>query len=123
MNLRNRVQLIGNLGSVPVIKNFESGNKLTRFTLATSDVYKKDNKYVKDTQWHIIVAWGKIAEIAEKNLTTGSEVVIDGRLTQRSYTDKNGTKQYITEVVANTILCRGNSYITERTMNSIENRA
>lgn len=106
MNLRNRVQLIGNLGANPSIREFEKGNKVAKFSIATTDIYKRDKEYIKDTQWHNIVAWGKNAEIAEKNLSVGSEVVIDGRLTQRSYIDKNGIKQYIYEIIAEIILCR-----------------
>lgn len=106
MNLKNRVQLIGNLGSTPIVKNFESGNKMVRFSLATSDVYKKNGEFIKDTQWHNIVTWGKVAKIAEDNLTTGCEVVIDGRLNQRSYVDKEGSKRYITEIIASNIVFR-----------------
>jgi single-strand DNA-binding protein len=106
MNLRNRVQLIGNLGSNPIVKVFESGNKMARFSIATSDTYKKDGKFINDTQWHTIVTWGKTAEIAEKNLQIGCEVVVDGRLNTRKYVDKNGNNQIITEVIAHTIIYR-----------------
>ena len=117
MNLKNRVQLIGNLGKDPIARTFENGNKMTRFSLATSDVYKKNDSFIKDTQWHKIVAWGKVAEIVEKNLTAGSEVVIDGYLSQRTYTDNNGTKQYVTEVVANSVVFRNNPKISEKEKN------
>ncbi len=104
MNLRNRVQLIGNLGTDPKVTNFESGNKQARFSVATTDVYKKGNEFIKDTQWHNVVLWGKTAEIAEKNLSKGIEVVIDGRISQRSYTDKEGINRYITEIIGTTII-------------------
>jgi len=104
MNLRNRVQLIGNLGADPKVTNFESGNKIARISVATTDVYKRGNEFIKDTQWHSVILWGKHAEIAEKNLTKGIEVVIDGRIGQRSYTDKQGVKRFITEITANTMI-------------------
>lgn len=104
MNLNNRVQLIGNISAEPLFKIFDSGNKMLRFTVCTTDVYKADDRYIKDTQYHTVVAWGKTAETAEKNLKMGEEIVIDGRLTKRSYTDKNGVQQLISEVVANTII-------------------
>lgn len=106
MNLKNRVQLIGNLGSSPIVREFDGGKKVARFSIATSDVYKKENVYVKDTQWHTIVCWDKIADLVEKSLTTGSEVVVDGCLSQRTYNDKEGKKQYITEIIANSIIFR-----------------
>ena len=119
MNLRNRVQLIGNLGNEPMVRQFESGRKIARFSLATNDVYKEDDKFVKNVQWHTIVCWDKVAEIAEKCLVTGSEVVIDGSIMQRSYEDKEGKKQYITEIVANSLLCRANKV----NLGSVEYRA
>lgn len=113
MNLRNRVQLVGRVESDPIIKTF-SNNKLARLSVSTTDVFSRNNKTYKDTQWHIVVAWGKYAEIAEKNLRVGSDVVIDGRLKTRSYNDSSGNKQYITEVVAETILCNNkNTYKEE----------
>lgn len=106
MNLTNRVQLIGNLTSDPTFRVFESGNVMLRFTLCTMDVYKVDDKFIKDTQYHTVVARGKTAEIAAKNLHVNDEIVIDGRLTRRSYTDKNGIQQFISEVVASAIICK-----------------
>ena len=106
MNLRNRVQLIGNLGNIPTVRIFDSGKKVARFSIATSDIYKDKEVYVKDTQWHTVVCWDNVADIAEKSLKIGTEVVIDGSLAQRSYNDKNGNKQYITEIIANSILFR-----------------
>lgn len=106
MNLNNRVQLIGEIVTEPVIKEFGVGNKLARFSMLTVDVYKKNDEYIKESQYHTIVAWAKTAEIVEKGLHKGMEVVIDGRLSKRSYNDKNGVLLYITEVVANTIIFR-----------------
>ena len=106
--LRNKVQLIGNLGNDPEIINLESGKKIAKFTIATNENYKNANgEKVTDTQWHNVVAWGKTAEIVEKYVTKGKEVAIDGKLTSRSYDDKEGNKRYIPEVVCNELLMLG----------------
>lgn len=106
--LRNKVQLIGHLGSDPEIKNFETGKKLANLTIATNEVYKNDKgEKVEETQWHKVVAWGKNAEILEKYVTKGKEIAIEGKLVHRSYDDKNGDKRYITEVVVNEMLLLG----------------
>ena len=103
--LRNKVQLIGHVGNDPEIKSFDGGKKLANFTLATYESYKNDKgEKVEETQWHKLVAWGKTAEIIEKYVTKGKEVAIEGKLTHRSYDDKNGEKRYVTEVVVNEIL-------------------
>jgi len=105
MTIKNRIQLIGNLGASPEVKDFDNGNKMARFTVATSDSYtNKKGERVNDTQWHNVVIWGKLAEIAQKYLQKGSQVVIDGKLTTRNYTDKEGVKKYFTEIVANELL-------------------
>ena len=103
--LKNKVQLIGNLGGTPEIKNTETGKKLARFSVATNEVYRnaKGDK-VTETQWHNLVAWGKVADIAEKYLSKGTEVCIEGKLINRSYADKDGNKKYITEVQVNELL-------------------
>ncbi len=106
--LKNKVQLIGNLGKAPEIKTMEGGKKLARFSVATNESYKDaKGEKVTETQWHNIVAWGKVAEIAEKYLTRGSEVAVEGKLMNRNYTDKEGVKKYITEVQINEILMLG----------------
>lgn len=105
MTMKNRVQLIGNLGATPEVKELDNGNKVARFTVATSDFYtNKKGEKVTETQWHNIVIWGKLAGIAEKYLEKGSQVVVDGKLTTRNYTDKEGNKKYFTEIVANELL-------------------
>jgi single-strand DNA-binding protein len=102
MNTVNRVQLTGNLGSNPEIKNFENGSKLAKFSMATKEEFTtRSGEKSSNTQWHYITAWGKIAERIENELQKGSFVSIEGRLVTRNYTDKNGQKKYITEVVAN----------------------
>jgi len=106
--LRNKVQLIGHLGNEPEIKNFDGGKKLANFTLATNEIYKNDKgEKVEETQWHRLVAWGKTAEIIEKYVTKGKEIAIEGKLTHRSYEDKNGEKRYVTEVVVSDLLMLG----------------
>ena len=106
--LRNKVQLIGNLGQDPEIINLESGKKLARFTLATNESYKNTNgEKITDTQWHQIVAWGKTADIIEKYVVKGKEVAIDGKLTTRTWQDKDGMKRYTTEVVCKELLMLG----------------
>jgi len=106
--LKNKVQLIGNLGANPEIKTLDGGRKLARFTVATNETYRnaKGDK-VTDTQWHTLIAWGKVAEIAEKYLKKGSEVAVEGKLINRSYNDKDGNKKYSTEVQVNEVLMLG----------------
>jgi single-strand DNA-binding protein len=107
-SLRNKVQLIGNLGNDPEIINLESGKTLAKFAIATNESYKNANgEKITDTQWHNIIAWGKTATIAEKYLMKGKEVAIEGKLTSRSYETKEGEKRYITEVVCNELLMLG----------------
>tara|TARA_R110002124_G_scaffold89643_5_gene229195 strand:- start:17677 stop:18012 length:336 start_codon:yes stop_codon:yes gene_type:complete len=106
--LRNKVQLIGNLGNNPEIITLESGKKLAKISIATNETYKNaQGEKVTDTQWHNVVAWNKTAEIIEKYLQKGSEVAIEGKLTSRSYEDKDGVKKYITEIVCNEMLMLG----------------
>ena len=107
-NLRNSVQLIGRLGQDPEVRTMTSGKKLTTFSLATSDYYKnsKGDK-VEDTQWHNIVAWGKVGEIAAEYLAKGEEVALEGKLTHRSYENQNGDKRYVTEINLNELLMIG----------------
>ena len=107
--MKNTVQLIGNVGNDPEIKNLDGGKKVANLTIATNDSYKNDKgEKVEQTEWHKVVAWGKTAEIIEKFVTKGKEIAIEGKLTHRSYDDKNGEKRYITEVVANEVLLLGN---------------
>ncbi|NJO69735.1 MAG: single-stranded DNA-binding protein [Bacteroidetes bacterium] len=106
--LRNRVQLIGNLGANPEIKKFENGKTLARISLATTEKYKnEEGKLVSETQWHHVTAWGNLANTAEKYLKKGSEVVIEGKLIYRNYENKEGKKQYITEIVAHELVLLG----------------
>jgi single-strand DNA-binding protein len=107
-NLRNRVQLIGNLGMKPEIKTLESGKKLAKFSIATNETYKNaKGEKITDTQWHNVIAWNKTAEIAEMFLDKGKEVAIEGKLTTRSWDDEQGNKRYMTEIVCSEVLMLG----------------
>jgi len=107
-NLRNRVQLIGNLGMKPEIKTLESGKKMAKFSIATNETYKNaKGEKITDTQWHNVIAWNKTAEIAEMFLDKGKEVAIEGKLTTRSWDDEQGNKRYITEIVCSELLLLG----------------
>ncbi len=106
--MKNRVQLIGHVGQQPEIKTFEKGKKVATITLATNDYYTNEKgEKIEQTEWHRVVAWGKTADIIEKLVTKGKEIAIDGKLTHRSYDDKEGIKRFITEVVANEVLLLG----------------
>ena len=107
-SLRNRVQLIGNLGMNPEVKVLESGKKMAKFSIATNETYKnsKGDK-VTDTQWHHVVTWNKTAEIVEMYLEKGKEVALEGKLTTRSWDDEKGQKRFITEIVCNELLMLG----------------
>lgn len=107
-NLRNKVQLIGNLGQAPEIINFENGNKLAKIRLATNEGYKNQKgEYVDTVQWHNAIAWGKQAELFEKYTKKGQEVAIEGKLVTRSYETKEGEKRTNTEVQISEILLLG----------------
>jgi single-strand DNA-binding protein len=103
--LKNSVRLIGHLGDDPKVRKLDSGKTLANFTIATNEVYRDHRgEQVSETTWHRLVAWGKQAEMAEKYLKKGSEIALEGKLTNRSYEDKSGEKHYITEVVVGSIL-------------------
>ncbi len=106
--LKNRVQLIGNLGNAPEARKTETGKSLVRFSIATNETYNNSSgEKVTETQWHNLVAWGKLADIAIKFLNKGTEVAIEGKLINRNYTDKEGVKRYITEIQVNELLLLG----------------
>ncbi|GGD20340.1 single-stranded DNA-binding protein [Hyunsoonleella pacifica] len=103
--LRNKVQLIGRLGQDPEIVNFSNGNKIAKFSLATDDSYKdKSGNKVERAYWHNIVVRGGLVNVVENYISKGKEVAIEGKLTNRSYEDKDGNQRYITEVVCNELL-------------------
>lgn len=111
--LKNKVQLIGHLGNNPEVKSTENGRKFAKFSIATNEVYKNDNgEKVKETQWHNLIAWGKVADIVEKYLVKGTEVAIEGKLTNHDYTDKAGNKKYSTEIQVSELLMLGRAIAT-----------
>ncbi|MDA9066835.1 single-stranded DNA-binding protein [Flavobacteriales bacterium] len=107
-NLRNKVQLIGRLGQNPDVKHLTSGKTVANFSLATSEKYKNaKGELIENTEWHNLVAWGKTAEIIEKYVQKGNEIAIEGKLTTRTWDDKEGNKRYTTEVLVNELLMMG----------------
>ena len=107
--LKNKVQLIGNLGMDPEIKILEGEKKLAKMSIATNNSYKNaQGELVKETQWHNLIAWGKTAEIFEKHIKKGREIAIEGKLINRNFIDKEGLKRYVTEIQVNEVLILGN---------------
>ncbi|VAW14973.1 Single-stranded DNA-binding protein [hydrothermal vent metagenome] len=103
--LRNSVRLIGHMGDDPKVRKLDSGKTVANFSIATNEIYKDSNgEKQSETTWHKLVAWGKQADITEKYLKKGSEIAIEGKLTNRSYKDKNDETHYVTEIVVNSIL-------------------
>ena len=106
--LRNKVQLIGRLGQDPEIITFEDGGKIARFNLATDDSYKdKNGNKVERTYWHPIVIKNGLVKVVENYVTKGKEIAIEGKLTNRSWEDKDGTKHYTTEIICSELLMLG----------------
>jgi len=100
--IKNNVHLIGNIGQDVILTQFDSGNQKASLRLATNDFYKnKDGEKVQETQWHNLIAWGKKAEFMSKLLRKGNEIAIQGKLTHRSYEDKEGITRYTSEIVVN----------------------
>lgn len=96
----NTVQLIGNLGKDPMITQFANNNSVARFSLATNESYQdKNGEWIAQATWHNIVAWGKNAERCEKLLKKGTEIMLEGKITNNTYETKEGEKRYNTEIV------------------------
>lgn len=107
--LKNNAQIIGHLGNDPQLKTTESGKKLARFSVATNESYlNAAGEKVTTTQWHQLVAWDKLADIAEKYLVKGAEVAAAGKIINRSYVDDDGIKRNISEIQLSEILFLGN---------------
>lgn len=103
--LRNKVQLIGRLGQDPEIVNFDDGNKIAKFSLATDDSYKDNNgNKVERAYWHNIIVRGGLVTVVENYISKGQEIAVEGKLTNRSWEDKEGKKHYTTEIVCNELL-------------------
>tara|TARA_Y100000589_G_scaffold61466_1_gene52589 strand:- start:6440 stop:6847 length:408 start_codon:yes stop_codon:yes gene_type:complete len=104
----NKVILLGNLGKDPEVRRLDDGRGVANFSLATSETYKnKSGEKVTNTEWHNIVLWSPLADIAENYLKKGSQVYIEGKISNRSYEDKDGVKKYISEVVGREITLLG----------------
>jgi len=99
-SMKNRVQLIGNLGADPEVKEVANGSKMVRLSLATSESYLNAKKEkVDETNWHNLLIWGNLAASTEKFLHKGDVIAIEGRLKNSTFTDKNGEKRYANDIV------------------------
>ena len=105
MQSQNKVQLVGYLGLDPEFKEFESGKMLAIIKLATHQQYLKDGQQIESTTWHTVKAWDENALVVKKSLLKGSQAMIDGHLVNRSFEDKGGQKRYVTDIVANLVVC------------------
>lgn len=104
----NKVILVGNVGKDPEIRHLEGGTSVARFPLATSETYKnKSGELVTNTEWHNIVAWRQLAELAERYIRKGRQLYVEGKITTRQWDDKDGNKRYMTEIVADNIRLLG----------------
>lgn len=104
----NKVILVGNVGKDPDVRYMENNVAVAKFSLATTETYKKSTgETVKNTEWHNIVLWRGLAQIAEKYVKKGSQIYIEGRIKSRSYDDKDGVKKYITEIVGDNMTLLG----------------
>jgi single-strand DNA-binding protein len=119
-NLKNNVQLIGNLGQDPEIKETQNGKKYAKFSLATSETYKnQQGERITETQWHNVIFWGKTADIAEQYLKKGSQCAVQGKIIYDSYNDKDGNKKYFTQIRGNELLLLGKK---ENTASMVEEK-
>tara|TARA_B100000676_G_C18025655_1_gene815426 strand:+ start:941 stop:1378 length:438 start_codon:yes stop_codon:yes gene_type:complete len=115
----NKVILVGNLGKDPEVKYLENGTAVANFTVATSESYKdKEGKRIDQTEWHNVVVWRKLAEIAETYLKKGSQIYLEGKLRTRSWEDQQGNKRYATEVVADTFTMLGKKEESQSSQNA-----
>lgn len=104
----NKVFLIGNVGKDPDVRHLESGAVVAQFTLATSERYKDKSGAVQElTEWHNIVCWRQLAEIAEKYISRGTQIFVEGKIRTRNWTDQSGAKRYTTEIYADNIRLLG----------------
>jgi single-strand DNA-binding protein len=101
----NKVTLIGHLGKTPELQTLEGGVAVAKFSLATTEGYRdKEGKVQTETEWHNIVAWRNLADLAGKYLQKGSHIYLEGKLKTRSYEDKEGNKKYVTEIIAESFI-------------------
>lgn len=116
-SLNNSVRLLGNVGTDPQVITFDNGNKLAKFSLATSERKKaQDGTYQDQTTWHNLVIWGKGADIIETYIKKGSKMAIEGKLSYNKYEDKEGVQRTSTEIIVNDFTMLGN-----KSENSMEN--
>ena len=108
--LRNSVRLYGNVGQEPEVKTSENGVKVAKLSLATSEK-RKDQKgnYVEETTWHNLVIFGKQVDLIEKYVNKGDKLSIEGKISNRTYEAKDGTKKYYSEIIVSEFLFAGNS--------------
>lgn len=110
--IRNKVQLIGNLGVQPELKTLESGKTVVNFSMATNEKFRnQEGVLITDTQWHSIVAWEKTAEIIAQYVNKGQEIAIEGKLTHRTYTSPEGEAKYKSEVLCTEVLLLQNKAV------------
>ena len=116
----NKVILVGNLGKDPEIRKLESGALLARFSMATSENYtdKLSGKRIENTDWHDVVVWRGLAEVAEKFLKKGMKVYVEGKLKKRSWNDKEGTQRYAIDIVGDTLTILSKIEPKEKTSHS-----
>lgn len=120
--LLNKVQLVGRLGLDAEIKTFDSGNKKANIRMATTEVYRNaQGEKQEETQWHNVIAWGKLADIVEKYTQKGSEIMVEGKLRYRMYETKEGEKKYVTEIEARELMLMGSA--PKSTSNTLEPEA
>lgn len=102
----NKVILLGHVGKDPEVQRLTSGVAVAKFSMATSDSYKDKNtgETKSTTEWHNVVAWRGLAEVADKYIKKGNQIYLEGKIVNRSYDDKDGNKKYITEIVADNIV-------------------
>lgn len=104
----NKVILVGNVGKDPEVRYIENNVPYAKFPLATSEVFKKNNgETVKNTEWHNIVLWRGLAQIAEKYVKKGSQLYLEGKIRSRSWDDKDGQKKYMTEIIGDNLVLLG----------------
>lgn len=115
----NKVILVGNVGKDPEVRHLDSGVAVTTFPLATSETYRnKEGQKVTNTEWHNIVLWRGLAEIAEKYVKKGNPLYIEGKIRTRSWDDKDGNKRYTTEIVADNMQMLGSKQSQEEAAKS-----
>lgn len=105
----NKVTLIGNVGSDPEVRDLDSGYKVAKIRMATTErIYNKETQEAREnTEWHTVILWRSLADVASKYIRKGSQVYISGKITYREWTDSDGNKKYQTEILANEVKMLG----------------